>query len=901
MSTCFGLFALIGIFATTVRSGCVVEKNLACYVDTSSRILGENNEADGPISNAYCAQLCHNSNKALFGTENGDECYCGDTFNVASPQKSTGCGTECNGASEDTCGGTWAISVGAVNCSGDPEPAPKAAPYLQNPCLDTSSKFSSMPFCDSTLPIDERVADAVSRMTLEEKISALGTNTAAIPSLGLPAYNWWSEASSGVASGRDTQTTKFAFPITTGMSFNRTMWKLTGAQIGREARAMMNSGNGYSTFWAPVINLAREPRWGRNIETPGEDPFLTGEYANYFVRGFQEAEEDPYHLQASACCKHYVANSMESTTEKDGEHHDRNHVDSYVSQQDLVDSYMKPFQACVEKGRVSSLMCSYNAVNGVPSCANDWLLTTVARENWNFDGYITSDCDADSDVFNSHHFTATAEETVRDVLRAGTDVDCGGFVQQNAKSALDKKLITEDDIDERLKMLFRVRMRLSHFDPVGPLNKIPASVICSEDGVALSHDGVRQSTTLLKNLNGALPLDRSKVGIAAVIGPNANLSKSDSGYYGPSNVCDGKFWTLIDAVTDGGAVKTVSAIGVPSVLSEDQSKIADAVRVATSADTVILAVGTDLTWSREGQDAENITFTDAQTALIDQVAEASKKPVIVVIMTATPLDISALLANDKIGAILHVGQPSVTILGVTEILYGDVSPAGRTIQTIYPASYQDQISIFDFGMRPGPSPFARPDCTNSDPSKCPNGTNPGRTYRFYTGTAVVPFGFGLSYSSFEYKVVSAPSSSVSLAPLREVIRSTRERGHHFVSATHAETAMRDAAWRSSVQYAVNVTNTGAMDADDVVLGFLKPPGAGEDGVPLQSLFGFERIHVKAGETVQVYLYPDLTDFSQVDESGALYSLSGEYEVFFGVSSTSEFGMGYVHAGYVSAV
>ena len=397
----------------------------------------------------------------------------------------------------------------------------------------------------------------------------------------------------------------------------------------------------------------------------------------YFVKGFQVAEEDPYHLQASACCKHYVANSMESTTQKDGEHHDRNHVNSDISMQDLVDSYMKPFQACVEKGQVSSLMCSYNAVNGVPSCANDWLLNTVARQNWDFDGYITSDCDADSDVFNSHHYTDTAEETVRDVLRAGTDVDCGGFVQQNAQSALDKKLITEEDIDERLKMLFKVRMRLSHFDPLGPLNKIPESVICSDDGIALSHDGVCQSAALLKNTNATLPLARSSVGKVAVIGPNALLSQSDAGYYGPSNVCQGKFWTLVDAMSSDNTINVTYDLGVPNVLSEDQSGIQDAVKMASDADTVVLAVGTDLSWGREGQDAKNISFTDAQTALIEKVSEAAKKPVVVVLFTANPLDISAQLSNPNIGAILHVGQPSVTIVGVEKLMYGDVSPAGR--------------------------------------------------------------------------------------------------------------------------------------------------------------------------------------------------------------------------------
>lgn len=261
----------------------------------------------------------------------------------------------------------------------------------------------------------------------------------------------------------------------------------------------------------------------------------------------------------------------------------------------------------------------------------------------------------------------------------------------------------------------------------------------------------------------------------------------------------------------------VSDSVIPGVQSKDESGIPKAVAMATAADTVILAVGTDLGWSSEGHDAETITFTDAQLAMVEQVAAAAKKPVVVVICTATPLDISAFLANPKVssqfthvfdcrletltvatktsnrkkvhnlcfcsrhdthaqtyrplilhrkkkvGAIIHTGQPSVTIYGIAELLYGKVSPAGRTIQTIYPASYQDQISIFDFNMRPGPSPFVRPDCNASCPAvrtpwdprmhggpcgDCPMGTNPGRTHRFYVDKPVVPFGFGLSYTTF---------------------------------------------------------------------------------------------------------------------------------------------------------
>ena len=211
------------------------------------------------------------------------------------------CNEPCSANDKEKCGGYWHLGVYAVTCSGTPVPEPKGPPRLVNPCANKTSPFASQPWCDATLPIDARVADMVSRMTIAEKIDSLDTTAKAIPSLGLNAYNWWSEATHGishVANDADTPyESNFAFPITTAMAFNRSLWRATGAQIGREARAFMNAGNAWSTYWAPVINLAREPRWGRNIETPGEDPYLSGEYAVSFVRGFERAEDDPTHLQ----------------------------------------------------------------------------------------------------------------------------------------------------------------------------------------------------------------------------------------------------------------------------------------------------------------------------------------------------------------------------------------------------------------------------------------------------------------------------------------------------------------------------------------------------------------------------------------------------------------------------
>jgi beta-glucosidase-like glycosyl hydrolase len=647
--------------------------------------------------------------------------------------------------------------------------------------------------------------------------------------LGIRGYNWWSEASHGIAMVRWTPQTpeasNFAFPITTGMSFNRSLWKATGQQIAREARAFMNAGNAYSTYWAPVINLARDPRWGRNIETPGEDPYLVGEYATHFVRGFQEAPEDPYHVQASACCKHYVANEMESTVEN-GVHHWRNEFNAVVSIQDLLDSYMPPFQACVEKGRVTSLMCSYNAINGIPACANNWLLTEVARGEWGFDGYITSDCDADEDVYTNHKYTKTPEEAVRAVLRAGTDVDCGSFVPQHAQSALNQGLITTQDIDTRLYELFKVRMRLGHFDPKGPLDNFPRSLVCSPYAKELAKDGVTQSAALIKNDRNTLPLSRNTPNVV-VIGPTNSNGNNVAGYYGPDRPCGRVFSTVVDAIKQYVA-STTYVPGVPGVDSGDLSGIAAAVTAARAADTVVLAVGSNLGTAAEGHDTTTLDFSSGQTELIRQVTAAARKPVIVIVLSAVPLDISAILSNANVGAVLHAGQPSVQTLGLGDLLFGVRVPAGRTVQTVYPASYAHEVSIFDMGMRPGPSNYPRPDCPLRPASSCPNGTNPGRTHRFYSKKPIVPFGFGLSYTSFRYTPIELPTGPVSLAPVHRMLAETDAKGRTF-----PHQASLDQGDEPFVAYRINITNTGNFAADDVVLGFLEPPGGGSNGIPIQ--------------------------------------------------------------------
>jgi hypothetical protein len=398
------------LFAGSAHAGCKVGP-VKCYVDTDKRILG-GPTYEGMLTQEYCAQVCSDAKMPLAGVENGEQCMCGKAVDGAAPAKDSDCGTKCSGNNKEACGGEWRIGVFDVSCSGDPVPQPASPPRLNNPCAESSSAQSKQPWCNAELPIDARVKDMISRLSIAEKIDALDTSESPLNSLGLNAYNWWSEATHGISHVSNTPSrgtkyeTNFAFPITTAMSFNRSMWWATGQQIGREARAFMNVGDAWSTYWAPVINLAREPRWGRNLEvsrtptdlahrrqnrlqhasgsdlpvhapstphphlhpsrtprpasaaqTPGEDPFMSGEYATAWVQGFEHSKDDPTHIQASACCKHYAANSMESSTVA-GEHWTRQSFDANISARDLVDSYLLPFQACVEKGKVTGLMCS---------------------------------------------------------------------------------------------------------------------------------------------------------------------------------------------------------------------------------------------------------------------------------------------------------------------------------------------------------------------------------------------------------------------------------------------------------------------------------------------------------------------------------------------------------------
>ena len=323
--------------------------------------------------------------------------------------------------------------------------------------------------------------------------------------------------------------------------------------------------------------------------------------------------------------------------------------------------------------------------------------------------------------------------------------------------------------------------------------------------------------------------------------------------------------------------------GVPSVGSNDTSGVAAAAAAAAAADLVVLAIGSDLSLEQEGRDRTSIDFSDGQRALIAAVAGAARGPVVALVFSGGAMDVSALLAHPRVVGVLICGQPSVAVGGAADVLFGRaldgraVAPAARMSQMTYPAAFTQRTSIADFRMRPssgGTAPY-----------------NPGRTYRFYNGTPVLPFGYGLSYTTWAYTPLPDPTPPVPLAAV-EAAALQQERsgviGH--IPAGLKETAA--AFW-------VNVTNTGAVDSDDVVLGFLVPPGAGTNGVPLQELFGFERVFVRAGETVTVYLGAQGVRFTQAGVDGVRRALRGEYRVRFGVAATAAGGMGFAERAFVA--
>ena len=825
-------------------------------------------------------------------------------------------------------------------------------------------------YTNTALPFEQRVDDLVRRLTLEEKASQLGNWSRPIPRLGIPGYNWWSEALHGVA--RNGMATVFPQAIGLGATFDPALVHDMGVAISTEARVKYNEV-GYDkdhgifqglTFWSPNINIFRDPRWGRGQETYGEDPWLSGQFGKAFVTGMQG--DDPKYLRTIATPKHFAVHSGPEPT--------RHSVDVPASKHDMMDTYLAQFRTAVVDGKAGSVMCAYNRVNGQPACAQDFLLNDTLRGAWGFKGVVVSDCDAIQDIAEGHHYTKTVAEAAAASLNHGVDNDCSTWTI-SVKTDIDYKryvdamkqgLVSEVVVDQSLKRLFMARMKLGMFDPQTAVSfaQVPQSALNSEAHAQLALRAARESMVLLKN-KGALPLKPSVKRIV-VIGPLADQVTPLYGNYNgtPTNpvsalagikkqfpnaeityepgtnflraanpipatllkTTDGKpgltaeffdneeftgapvlarvdagidyergrvamkvaelpalaqytvRWTgtLTPAETGDYAIGLDARVGrlwldgkeIVRLGSGDQSaktvvmhleaghsyavkiergfeprmsihfvwarQVPDALKRAVAAikkaDVVVAVVG--ITPQLEGEemkvdvpgfvggDRTSLDLPKAEEDLLKAARKATKKPLIAVLYNGSALSVN--WAAKKADAILeswYGGQDAGT--AIADILSGAYNPSGRLPVTFY-TGVKELPAFEDYAMA-------------------------GRTYRYFKGKPLYPFGYGLSYTSFAYSGVKLSAATLKAG--------------------------------ENLGVDVDVKNTGKVAGDEVAQLYLTFPGT--PGMPGKALRGVQRLNLQPGESSIVHF--DLTprDLSSVTEQGDVKVQPGAYTLSVG--------------------
>lgn len=606
------------------------------------------------------------------------------------------------------------------------------------------------PYCNTNLTRSQRIDDYVQRIPVKQKIQMMVHQARGYDQLSVPPYQWWSEGLHGALQPCVCQEntckcpTSFPCPSGLGNAFNKTLWRAIGSVVGREARAISNlrkRNDGYGigitdydglTYWSPTINPQRDPRWGRNQESPSEDPYVVSDYAKAFVQGLQQGratsgKKNVQILQVGACCKHFIANSLEGGTDESVSRHNFN---ARISEFDLQHYYEIPFQACVDAGSIG-VMCSYNALNGIPMCANQPFLKDLLRKDWKFDGYVTSDCGALDDVVNGHHFVNTSAEAAAVALKAGTDLNCGSLYSDNLQSALEASLIEESDIDTSFRRLVNVQMQLGLFDPKDHLyNSLGIEDIDQSRELAL--EAARQAIVLLKNDNEVLPF-QVPVQTLAVLGPHLNASKTFMSNYHGDRCVDRSFDCVvtpleaISAANVGG--NTIERKGCENVTSGSYEALERAKEVAEEANAIVLLLGLDQTLEAEGQDRLRTTLPTCQQLLLDLILDLGNPNTVVVLLHGGTVSLGKAVL-DRVPALLSAsygGQEGAT--AIADILFGNYNPTGRLVSTVYPPGYVKEIPISEMGLSVGP----------------------GRTHMFYKGTPEFAFGSGLSYCQLQLK------------------------------------------------------------------------------------------------------------------------------------------------------
>ncbi|KAI1488933.1 glycoside hydrolase family 3 protein [Biscogniauxia mediterranea] len=722
-----------------------------------------------------------------------------------------------------------------------------------------SGPLASNQVCNTTLDPWSRATALVAALSSSEKISNSWDNSPGVSRLGLPSYEWWNEALHGVARSRGVQfadsgnfsyATSFPQPITMGAAFDMPLIRSVAETTSTEARAFSNDGRSGLNFWTPNINPFRDPRWGRGQEVPSEDPYHMSQYVMQLIPGLQGGlgvdEENPYYKLA-ATCKHYAGYDMENW-----KGNRRYAFDAKITFQDLQDYYLQPFRACVRDANAQSVMCSYNAVNGVPTCADPWLLEDVLRGLYGFtseDRWVTADCDALGNVWTDHHYGSSAAGAAAASLNAGTDLDCGQFWPQNLPSAYNSRLFNDTVLDRSLIRRYASMVRLGWFDPPAnqPYRQLGWDAVAQPEAKALALRAAQEGLVLLKN-NGTgtlpLPLAASATRVA-VIGPLATATTQMQGnYYGTAQSIS----TVAGALAAAGY--QVSSTPGCAITGSSTSGFAAALAMAQAADAVVFVGGLDTSVEAEDRDREQITWPGPQVALIKQLAASKGDRPLAVVQMGTMVDSSELVADDGVDALLWAGYPGQDGgAAVVSVLTGEVAPAGRLPVTQYPGGYVDQVPMTDMNLRPGQG-------------------NPGRTYKWYSETPVFPFGHGLHYTTFD---VSLPVADLPTA--------------FSTDSLTAEVPFTDPGPVTSGNYPdlapffslpVSVTNTGNVTSDYVVLAFLKGE-YGPASYPNKSLVAFTRIHgIEPGSTATETLDIKLGSVARSDEEGRLTLWPGKY-------------------------
>ena len=576
----------------------------------------------------------------------------------------------------------------------------------------------------------------VAQMTVEEKASQLKYDAPAIPRLGIPAYNWWNEVLHGVARAG----TATVFPQAIGLAamFDENMQEEIAAIISQEARAKYNGQSSHGdrdiykglTVWSPNINIFRDPRWGRGHETYGEDPYLTSRLGVRFIQGLQGRGK---YLKTAACSKHFAVHSGPEAL--------RHQFDAKASKKDMFETYLPAFEATVQEGGVESVMGAYNRVNGEPACGSKTLLKDILRDKWGFEGHVVSDCWAISDFHKFHKVTATAPDSAALALKNGCDLNCG-VTYLHLLQALKEGLVTEEEITRACVRVMTTRYMLGLFDKDCEYDRIPVTEVDTDEHAALAQKAAEKSMVLLEN-DGVLPLNPDEVKTIAVIGPNADSVPALEGNY---NGTSSRYVTFLEGIRAYAAehgIRVLYSLGChlfkdrTSGLAQADDRMAEAEMYAEIADVTIACVGLDAGLEGEEGDTGNEYFSgdkkdllvpESQRKLLAMLAQRAKK-LVTVIAAGSNLNVPE--GNAKLLA-WYPGQAGGTAL--TRILFGEVNPSGRLPLTFY-HDVSELPDFEDYSME-------------------------NRTYRYFEGTPLYPFGYGLSYTEFESECASFQDGNV---------------------------------------------------------------------------------------------------------------------------------------------